>query len=272
MPELIDSTGDRILWGGYDPAKGVDPAAYSLTEFSPVVWTKLYLSSFTFPGAYTVRQDGRFQVLEIQARFRDQLDPGDYPYPFWHSEKKWNAYVNTAALLLVFEKNELIAAYRKADAAANPPAARKWDGRWQWTDQSGQQQPRVALFSYLLSKDNPHAPTLDSAYRNLESAFRSQNCISCHAPDNPAKCDRLLLLDYPNQSLAARHSLIAILRGNKMPPDDPKSGRPAGIHDDAVLTDLIGLAEAFEKEADAALGYEAGKARQNRTADKSPTP
>src|SRR5262245_12068180 len=32
---LLDSAGERVLWGGFDAAKGYDPAAYRPTAFSP---------------------------------------------------------------------------------------------------------------------------------------------------------------------------------------------------------------------------------------------
>jgi len=96
LHDLLDAAGERILWGGFDPASGYEPKANPVTEFTPVVWAKLYLSTFTFAGPYEVRREGRFAVLEIAARFRAGLDAGDYPYPFWHSTRKWQEYVDTA--------------------------------------------------------------------------------------------------------------------------------------------------------------------------------
>ncbi|HEY0782800.1 MAG TPA: hypothetical protein VGE98_10115 [Thermoanaerobaculia bacterium] len=264
LTDLLDAAGDRILWGGYEAEKGYDPAAYRLTAFSPYVWTKLYLSTYMFPGPYQVRTEGRFTVLEIAARFRDGLDPGDYPYPFWHSVQKWQAYVDTTAVVLVFDRGRLLAGYRKAVHDPRQFAVVKvWDGRWHWRNSAGEEEPRAALFSFLLSEGNPHAASLETTYRALETKFRSESCVYCHAPDNKHQADTLLLLDFPNQALAARHSLAAVLRGNKMPPPDPRRNPAGGIHDDAVRKELIQLAEKFESEADAALAYEAGKQSQN---------
>jgi hypothetical protein len=241
-----------------------------------MVWAKLYLSTFMFPGGYQVRKEGRFTVLEMAAQFRAGLDPGDYPYPFWHSPKKWQAYSNAEALLLVFERGTFIAAYRKAGPPrADGPAVPEWDGRWRWTDDKGEPQPRVTLYSYLLSPENPHAASLDAAYRNLEARFRSENCLSCHAPDNVSQADHLFLLDFPNQALAARHSLVPILRGNKMPPADMSVDHPSGITDERTRADLISLATLFEREADAALEYEASHPRPTPVpggADRSKRP
>jgi hypothetical protein len=255
LGELLGATGERILWGGFDPKKGYNPQAYRLTEFSPLVWAKLYLSTFTFAGAYEVRREGSFTVLELDARFRDGLDSGDYPYPFWHSEKKWQAYASTSALILVFDQDHLVAAYRKASPDASPRPGRKWDGRWRWTDAHGE-QPRVALFTYLLSPDNPSLAKLDRAYRDLEEGFRHNNCAGCHAPDDLAHANPLVLLNFPNQALVARHSLVETLRRNKMPPQNHDTGALSGIVDEAVRRQLVTLAEQFEREADAALAFE----------------
>jgi mono/diheme cytochrome c family protein len=252
---LLNAAGDRILWGGFDPTKGYDPEAYTLTEFVPMVWAKMYLSTFTFPGPYQVRQEGKFRVAEVAAKFRNGLDSGDYPYPFWHSAKKWQAYVDAEALLLVFDRDRLIAAFRKA-APTTTVVEKPWDGRWRWTDEKGAEQPRVALYSYLFSKDNPEVANLETRYRKMEQAFREESCTSCHTPDNPAKANPLLLLNFPNQALAGRHLLVKILRDNEMPPADEKKGVKAGIHDEATREKLIELAKEFETAADAALAYE----------------
>jgi hypothetical protein len=255
---LLDATGERVLWGGFDAAKGCDLDHYDLTEFSPFVWAKIYLSTFTFAGPHSVRQEGRYTALEVPARFRGGLDPGDYPYPFWHSAQKWQAYVDTRSVVFVFDRERLVGALRKADPGSDTATAtaRPWDGHWRWADAEGHEQPRVALFSYLFSRDNPSLRGVDDAYRKLEAAFRSQNCISCHAPDNVAKAHPLTLLNYPNQALAARHTLVEALRRNRMPPADVLTGVEAGIADESARQDLLRLAEEFEREAEAALSYE----------------
>ena len=263
--DLLDAAGDRVLWGGFQPENGYDPKGQALTELSPFVWAKLYLSTFTFTGAYELHEEGPRTILEVAARFRDGLDAGDYPYPFWHSARKWRSYVGTRALILVFERDRLVAAYRRSSAPGRESAAvreeelataRRWDGRWRWTDARGAEQPRVALFSYLLSTDNPSVASLDRAYRSLEEAFRRHHCDGCHAPDNAAGQSPLFLLDFPNQALAARHALVETLRRDTMPPADPRAGGRAGLPDEAERRQLLALAEQFEREADRALAFE----------------
>ncbi len=254
------AVGDKILWGGCEPVKGFDPKIYTLTEFEPLVWLKLYASTVMFTGEHEVRKEGPYTVLEMKGRFRSKLDPGDYPYPFWHSPKKWQAYVDLTSLALVFNGEKIIAAYRITTSDPSRPSEnRPWDGNWHWTDAKGNQQPRVTLFSYLFASDNPHREGVDHAYRQLEARFRGENCASCHAPDNQGKAKALLLLDFPNQSLAARHTLVDVLTKNEMPPEDPTAKHPAGIADEAARAELIRLATVFVKEADAAVEFESKK-------------
>ena len=140
--------------------------------------------------------------------------------------------------------------------------ARAWDGQWHWTDAQGGMEPRVSLFRNLLSADNPHAVELDAAYRKFEARAREHRCMDCHSPDNIAKGNPLFILNYPNQSLVARHALVKELSENEMPPANPEEGKSAGIPDEARRLELLELAQSFERVADSALQYEA---RSNRT-------
>lgn len=257
-PLLQHAMGEEVLWTGYDPDRGYDPAKYRATTFHPLVWTKMYLSTFMFTGTHRLIPDGERTILEMDASFRSGLDSGDYPYPFWHSKTKWDGYVRATSVALVFRGETLVAAFRKApaeEAGAAPAAERSWDGHWRWTDDGGHEQPRVALFSYVLSARNPHAGNLDASYRRLEARARALDCTACHAPDNSAHASRLLLLNYPNQALAGRHTIVRALRANSMPPAAGEGAAP-GIHDDGARTELLSLALEFERIADDALLYE----------------
>lgn len=266
--DLINAAKGEILWGGYNPDQGYSPSAYELnstspithfqlTEFNPKVWAKLYLSMFMFPGGYEVRREGDAIVLELDTVFRGELPPGDYPYPFWHSPNKWTAYVNVKKLAMVFENDRLVSALRVSPHPESLELVRrKWDAKWTWVDEHGQTQPRVALFDYLFSKDNPHVAPLDESFRKLEARFREQNCMSCHEPDNRGRINNLLLLNYPNQALIMRKSLVTILEANEMPPGSLTAGEPKGLRDRAVIDELIELAREFERHADRAFAYE----------------
>lgn len=266
---LLGATGPLVLWGGYHPAQGYDPEAYQLdqfdpstpryqlTELNPLVWARLYLSTFMYPGDYQVRQEGDVTVLDIEARFRKGLDSGEYPYPFWHSPNKWTAYVNVERLYFIFEHGRLVGALRKSPPDASIPLAKKrWDGRWHWTDANGQPQPRVALFSYLFSADNPYVAGLDESYRELGTSLRANLCTDCHAPNNMGRMNDLLLLNFPNQALAARDSLLEVIDENRMPPGSVLAGEHAGIADPAERAKLRALAKAFVDQANAAFEYE----------------
>lgn len=261
--DFLSAVGERLLWGGCEPVKGYDPRTYSLTGFDPLVWLKLYGSTLMFTGDYELKSSGELTVLELKARFRSNLDPGDYPYPFWHSPKKWRDYLDLASLCVVFREDRIVAVYRVANSnpsyPSTPSPERQWDGKWQWTDSSGNPQPRVALFSYLFSADNPHRAGVDDAYRRLEKRFRAHDCTSCHAPDNAGKAKALLLLNYPNQSLFARHTLLQTLENNEMPPEDTAKHKAAGISNEPQRAELIQLARAFVKEADAAIAFETSR-------------
>lgn len=258
--DFLTAVGDRLLWGGCEPVKGYDPKTYSLTEFDPPVWLKLYASTMMFTGEYEVKPSGPFSVLELKAKFRSRLDPGDYPYPFWHSPKKWQAYLDLASLCVVFREDKIVAVYRVANSdPSKPPADRPWDGKWQWQDASGNQQPRVALFTYMFGADNPHRAGVDESYRQLEKQFRTHDCTACHAPDNAGKAKAVLLLNYPNQSLLARRTLLRTLESNDMPPEDTTRNKSAGIADHAQRAELIQLAKNFVKEADAAVAFESAR-------------
>jgi hypothetical protein len=210
-----------------------------------------------FDGTHEVRREGSLTVLELNAQFRAGLDAGEYPYPFWHSPNKWTAYVNAEKVALVFSAGKLVSAMRVSpDPLSLKLIKRDWDAQWHWTDENGDPQPRVTLYSYLFSKDNPHVSALDASYRALEGKFREQNCMSCHEPDNRSRINDLLLLNYPNQALVARRSLVAVLEENQMPPGNELADEPTGLQDEGVRAELIRLAKAFEKQADAAFAYE----------------
>lgn len=258
--EFRTATGPKVIWGGYDPARGHDPEKYLLTEFDPLVWLKVYASTIMFTGEHEVRKEGSFTVLAMKAKFRSKLDAGEYPYPFWHTHKKWRDYVDLDSVNVVFKGKKIIAAYRVAKAdPANPVAERPFDGNWLWTDANGTQQPRVSLFGYMFGADNPYRAGVDEAYRKFEAKSRAQDCNSCHAPDNKGKSKALLIMVYPNQALVGRHALVQTLKENKMPPEDLEKNHPAGIADKAVRAELIQLAQTFAKEADAALAFESSR-------------
>ena len=256
LDSLLNASEDRVLWGIHAPATPIEPDEIQATQFTPLVWAKLYLSLFMFPGAYEVRREGDFTVVDIAARFRAALPPGDYPHPVWHSPDEWDAYAGTTGLLLVFNGDRFSAAYIKSPAGSVAPKQPVWNERWHWADAEGAIQPHVSEYAYLFSSDNPNIQPLTTAYRRVQGALRAQGCLACHSPDNKHQTRVLVLLGYPSQALAAQHALPAVLRENSMPPGDLRHGKLPGIADELARREMIGLAQDFERLAGAAMLFE----------------
>jgi hypothetical protein len=216
----------------------------------------MYLSLFMFTSGYRIERMGNLTLLHLPCRFRNALDIGAYPYPFWHSQQKWNNYQRAIRVTLVLERGKIIVGYRSdIEDPRRPYVARAWDGRWHWTDPAGREMPYVALYSYLFSVANPHVSRLDAAYRALETEVRQHNCFVCHSPSNPVQMNPLRLLIYPNQALTVRHDIVRRLEQNTMP--------PGGIDDGTQRQKLLELARAFAEVGDQALDFEGEFKAQN---------
>jgi hypothetical protein len=247
---LRDSLSDPIYWGGYTAGQGYAPEENQATLFNPLVWRRMYLSLFMFPGPYRIERAEPYLLVHLPYQFRNQLDPGAYPYPFWHSKKKWDSYQLATELILVVEKGQIIAAYRSDQQdLGRPYLPRVWDGHWRWIDPAGREQPYVALYTYLLSPENPHVTRLDAAYRALEAEARQHNCTLCHSPDNIEQMNPLRLLNFPNQALTMRHKIVTQIEENRMP-------LGTGIPDETERKKLLDLAREFAAVGDQALDYE----------------
>ncbi len=254
---LRDAFASTVLWGGqpagFTAAEVVSDA--SLTEFTPRVLKKMYLSTFIFEDDLPeVQTQGEYQVAWVPVRFRAHLPSGDYPYPFWHSEKKWASYQKTTHLMFVFKNGKVIAGVRSDREDANRPTSpMTFDGMWTWNNG---QEPRVALFQYMFSPGNPHIAKLESTYRALEEGFRESTCITCHDPTNSSGMKHLELLSYPNQALSGRQDVVKQLTLNVMPPVDSLTNPTVGIDDEATRQMLLGLATEFQRAGDQAMAYE----------------
>jgi hypothetical protein len=268
---LADVMPPTFVWGrqvndnDYDVVKN-----RTMTKFNPFVWRKLYASTFMFPGTFTVEQvrdwQGRLlSVAHISSRFRNKMDIGSYPYPFWHSKIKWDTYQQSKELLVVVNEGKIIGALRSLEQdTSRDYVSREWNGQWHWIGKNGKPEPHVTLYTSLFSEKNPYVEPLDTAYRELEVASREFNCATCHHPGNPAKISPLGFMIYPNQTLTMRHKIVSVLRADRMPPaglsnaDEPEKAQyvPAGITDEAKRLHLLKLAETFEQTADKALAFE----------------
>src|SRR5881296_1832108 len=81
-----------VLWGRPSPVAGARLKDTNLTQFGAEVLSGLYLPMFMFNGRYQVTYDtteARYRA-RLEGVFRNNLIPGQYPYPFWHDAKKWS--------------------------------------------------------------------------------------------------------------------------------------------------------------------------------------
>jgi hypothetical protein len=256
---LRDHMSEPFLWGAEPSPEGAFEDART-TRLNPLVWLKMYLSLEMFTGAYRTETVGSRTILHAETRFRSELDPGEYPYPFWHSATKWDSYQFASETLFFIDGGRVIGALRSAkqDRAQRRPVARTFDGQWgggggePMEDGDGGTRRSVVLFRRLFSSTNPNVEKLDRAFRDFEAESRQYHCAGCHRPDNPAGQRQLEMLCYPNQALSARHRIVRAIEERRMPPPSA-SGAPGGIVDEAKRRRLLDLARAFEATAEAAL-------------------
>ena len=253
LEPLRNAMVKEVRWGGQKEAGKYALKENHTTSFDPLVWRRTYLSTFMFSGEPKVEQKGDLTIVHLPVQFRNKLDAGAFPYPFWHSHKKWTSYQQAKEVMLIMKDGQVQAALRSADKdSQRPMVKREWDGQWSWTNASGQQEPEVVLYKYLFSDANPHVKKLDETYRAFEVEMRQHSCNVCHSPHNANEMNPLLLLNYPNQALTLRHETLRQIKEKLMPP-------PNGIQDEAELQKVVKLAEAFAKVGDQALAYEGEK-------------
>ncbi len=261
---LRDQMSDPFLWGQQEDG-GTPQLGDSVTRFAPLVYRRLYLSTYMFPKEFTVDEAGGRTFLHVAAKFRSKLDMGSYPYPFWHRAGKWLAYQKARELIFVIEKGRVLGAVRSfagtegrfTTPAELPDVVHEWGGQWQWT-LGGEEYPKAVLYSWLLSKDNPHREGLEEAFRDLEFEMRQTSCFMCHSPDNASLMKQLELFSYPNQALTGRHRIVSSLENNTMPFADSIRGIAAGYHgdDEPKRQKLLDLAKKFAALGDDAMRFE----------------
>jgi hypothetical protein len=254
LPVLRRRMSSPFDWGGQPSADVPALESANRTDFNPRIWRRLYLATFMFPGGHAVEFLGETAVIRVPVVFRTDLDPGNFPYPFWHSAAKWQSYQTATDLLFYLRGGKLIGALRSAHQdASRARREMKWDGRWTWQSGRGE-EPRVTLFSFAFSPDNPQVQELERSYRAMEKELRKESCLTCHSPDNTARMNPLELFSYPNQALSGRHELIKVLDENTMPPT------LEAIPDANRRSELRQLAQAFSDAGDAALEFEESRA------------
>jgi hypothetical protein len=224
----------------------------------------MYVSLFMFDGSYKVSFNERekLYMATLGVAFRNRLQPGQFPYPFWHDADKWNRYENAQSVLLYIDPQSRkirIAQYSvQGDHAllahpekAVPPA---FEGKWLWTDKDGKTQPAVTLFDGLFATDNPYKEQVSQSYRELANTLRESQCLSCHVPNNPEGMKRLVLLQSPAHAASEIKRVLKAVRNEAMPLDefgiekqlDPKL-KKALLEKGGEFDSLVDQARAWEQ-------------------------
>jgi hypothetical protein len=262
----------NVLWGR-QRVTTARLADTSLTQFAPDVLTGMYLPLFMFSGEHKVEwvPSEKLARISLRTAFRNRLQPGQFPYPFWHEAEKWSMYQAANEVLLWWSprRAQVVAAQFTVHgeqaplARSEPVPAHAFDGKWMWADAQGKAQPKVTLFDGLFQAENPYAASLDGAYRKLALRLREGQCDSCHVPDNPHKTKRLVLLQTPAHAAAEIRRVLKSLQTDRMPIDE------TGIETSLapkVKQALLDEGEAFAKLVDAAKAWEAGRLAGGSTA------
>ena len=254
-----------ILWGR--PLGGDINATLKdlrVTQFGNDVFTGTYAPMWMWNGKFDVEYVAKDKAYRItaDAGFRNELDYGQYPYPFWHDAKKWTDYedANTMAIWIdpKVMKVSQFTFYKRLDKPAVAQSKRRhvpaFDGKWMWVDDKGQQQPAPTLFVGLYSEHNPNLARLDTSYRKMALTMRDAECDSCHVPNNPDKAKRLVLLQTPLHAASEIERVLKDVRQDRMPLDDSGIEKPlkAGLKER-----LLADAEAFAAVVNAAREWEA---------------
>ncbi len=227
--QVHNTLSSFTLWGRQkDPSILLKEA--SLTQLAPDALAGMYMPLFMFDGSYTVsysEQNGLY-LARLGVGFRNRLQPGQFPYPFWHESNKWSTYQNAKAMLFWIDPKSKKARavqftqFGEGDPVqpvvlTTPPA---FEDKWLWTDAQGKTQPAVTLFDGLFAEANPYKQGLETSYRALALSLREGQCLQCHVPSNPNRSSKLVLLQSPAHAAAEIKRLLKQVQGDRMPVDE----------------------------------------------------
>ncbi len=217
----------RTLWGRIPKDTEARLKDYGTTQFASEVLAGMYMPLFMYSGQSKVEfneKEGLYRA-ELGVAFRNRMQPGAFPYPYWHEDDKWTQYEDAKTIVLwinpetkkithgQFTRNGAMEASLKLEHVDNG----KFDGQWMWTDANGDQQPKLTVFDGLYSASNPHLRKLDVAYKEFAMSLRQGQCMSCHVPNNPDKMKKLVLMQTPRHAAAEINRILDDIKHDKMP-------------------------------------------------------
>ena len=265
---LDDNLADYVIWGGGDIESRLNDR--KLTQFGKSAWTSLYLPLFVFTGnsMTEVDEEAGLMRLRVEARFRNLLEPGQYPYPFWHAEGKWTAYQKANELVFTIDLRgaRVIGVQRSPFGTENPDLDAEMSlarvepprdfnkDEWMWADDEGNLQPKVTVFDGMFDAANPHVAEVDSSYTAFAEHVRDQDCLSCHVPTNPEDMGNLILLQTPAHAAGEIDRIIRAVEDGAMPVESWAG--PQGIPDKTVRDAFLQAARAFQSDLATAQDWE----------------
>lgn len=263
--QLKKSLPDFVLWGRQrDPKLKLKET--KLTQFGPDAFTGMYLPLFMFNGKQRVEyiESEKLYQIRFETAFRNRLQPGQFPYPFWHEAEKWSMYENANEIIVWWDAAKERAKVIQftvfgpnAPVAAHTPVTQaKFDGQWLWTDDSGRTQPQATVFDGMFRADNPYIGKLDAAYKSFALKMRDGSCNQCHVPNNPDGMKKLVLLQTPVHAAAEIKRVLKSVRADTMPLDELGIEKPL---DKATKEALLKEGVAFDKLLDEAKAWEAAQ-------------
>ena len=247
----------------------------NLTQFAPDVLAGMYVPLFMFDGNYKLsfNEKEKLWLATLGVGFRNRLQPGEFPYPFWHDADKWSTYENAKSILLWIDPQTAkvrFAQFSRDGERPDLPVALKavppqFDGKWVWTDKLGRTQPTVTLFDGLFRADNPYKEKLSASYRELATSLRDGQCLSCHVPENPGGLKRLVLLQSPAHAAAEIKRVLRDIESGAMPRDEFDMERPlepalkkALLEKGGEFSRLVDLAHEWERNVPASVQASVG--------------
>lgn len=254
-----------VLWGR-PPGDDIKAPLkeFRATQFGNDVFTGTYAPMWMWDGKYEVEYVANDKTYRIttNAGFRNELDVGQYPYPFWHDAKKWSDYEDANTMILWIDPKIMKIAQFTFYSRIDKPAVAQlkarhmptFDGKWMWVDEKGHQQPAPTLFAGLYSEKNPHLASLDTTYKQFALAMRDAECTSCHVPNNPDKAKRLVLLQTPLHAASEIERVLKDIKQDRMPLDDSGIEKPLKAN---LKARLLADAEAFAAVVNASRDWEA---------------